>query len=977
VKVSFPVFASRSLLGGARSTETATARFTATARVGGGWLHRSTDTATATATPTNEFHPTASGPTKRARGRGRGRALNPFTTGARHNADSTVSLASRTSLVAVAAFALASVLAQPACARQSAAADPYAAWRAGEYDAAIAGLERLVRETPTEVRARVALVEVLMEVGRWDDAEEAARAAVAQPAIGAALANTLGEVLWARGRRDEAVAAFQQSVEGNAPDALSARLNLAVADWERGERDAALAAFDSFIDVYNGAAPGQLSSPELVAIGTAVRYLGIRDPQLFHDAVKAYTEAIAAADGDPNALPSAAFEPRLLMGELFLEKYDSPEAYALFREVEQLNPNHPAALLGIARARYFDGSNESLELVTKSLDVNEQSVPARVLHGRLLLDVENYDEAKDQVERALRVNPSSLDALTMLGAIAYLSGDDAAYEEARTRVLAIDPKHADFYNTIAELAVRNRRYADAVELAGQATALEPRSWWGHGIIGLNLLRKGEIDAARASLESSFAGDPYNAWIKNTLDLLDTFGEYTTHTTPHFELMLHGDEAALLAPYFGELAEEAYAALAARYGSEPPTPIRLEVYPRHADFSVRTVGLAGLGALGVSFGSLLAMDSPAARERGQFNWGSTLWHEIAHAFTLAATEHRIPRWLTEGLSVVEERRARPGWGDDASLEFLAAWKSEELYPVSELNNGFVRPKFPQQVGLSYVQASYLVEMIEQEHGFDAVLAMLRGYRDGRSDTEVFRDVLRMDGSALDDAYERYIDGRFGETLAALPARMVRDTAGGNPLARIEAESGGLFGALSAGRRALEAGELDAAAEQFEKAKTLFPGNAGPLSPYRFLADVYEQKGDLQRAADELKAYTAINENDDVANLKLAELLDGLGDHAGAAAALERVLYIYPYDAALHEKLAELHAATGDAQGVVRERRALVALDPVDRAEALYQLALAYFEAGDREAARREVLRALEIAPNFERAQELLLRLRGAE
>jgi Tfp pilus assembly protein PilF len=45
--------------------------------------------------------------------------------------------------------------------------------------------------------------------------------------------------------------------------------------------------------------------------------------------------------------------------------------------------------------------------------------------------------------------------------------------------------------------------------------------------------------------------------------------------------------------------------------------------------------------------------------------------------------------------------------------------------------------------------------------------------------------------------------------------------------------------------------------------------------------------------------------------------------------------------------------------------------VDRAEALYRLALAWHDAGDDRQARTSVLRALEEAPNFMPAQELLL------
>jgi len=105
------------------------------------------------------------------------------------------------------------------------------------------------------------------------------------------------------------------------------------------------------------------------------------------------------------------------------------------------------------------------------------------------------------------------------------------------------------------------------------------------------------------------------------------------------------------------------------------------------------------------------------------------------------------------------------------------------------------------------------------------------------------------------------------------------------------------------------------------------------------------------------------------------MDSVGNSAGAAAALERDVYIFPMKPELHTRLAGLYGKLANKQKVVRERRALVALNPVDRAEALYQLALAYYQAGEPQAARREVLRALEDAPNFERAQELLLRLQG--
>ena len=123
-------------------------------------------------------------------------------------------------------------------------------------------------------------------------------------------------------------------------------------------------------------------------------------------------------------------------------------------------------------------------------------------------------------------------------------------------------------------------------------------------------------------------------------------------------------------------------------------------------------------------------------------------------------------------------------------------------------------------------------------------------------------------------------------------------------------------------------------------------------------------------------TAINAEHYQAQLQLARLRAERGDHAGAAAALEAAIFIYPYDIDVHRDLAEQLALGERWQQVAREWRAVLALNPVDRAEAHYRLAEAYARAGNRSSAREQILYALEIAPNYYQAQELLLALRGA-
>ena len=107
----------------------------------------------------------------------------------------------------------------------------------------------------------------------------------------------------------------------------------------------------------------------------------------------------------------------------------------------------------------------------------------------------------------------------------------------------------------------------------------------------------------------------------------------------------------------------------------------------------------------------------------------------------------------------------------------------------------------------------------------------------------------------------------------------------------------------------------------------------------------------------------------------QLRERLGDSTGVRAPLERLLWISPYDVDQHVKLAELASRAGDHKTALRERRAIVALNPPDPIEARYQLAKELAAAGDAVGARRELLAVLEQAPSFEKGQTLLLELRA--
>ena len=854
-----------------------------------------------------------------------------------------------------------------------------AALRGGRYDEA----EAAYRAAHAEPGARRGLAETLRLTGRYREALEVLEggAATGPPAERLVRAEIHLEI----GEGEAAEDLLREHIErvGPASDgrSLEAETLLGLLELRRGKREPGLARLDGVIDAYNTLPGAVFRARELAAVGRAAAALGFQSPGLFRDALRVFDEAAVLDPGDPR--------PPLLAAELLLDKFNTAEAVESLTAVLRNNPRHPHGLFLTARlqdrpaAALADGG-EPTDALAQALAVNPNHPPARALEVQRLLEQDRHEEAERRAAAAVEALPDAPETLAALAAVRLLTGQDPELFELEARFRhdwAGDPL-LDL--TLASAAERRRWYREAARRSRAALRRNPDSAAASRLLGLNLLRLGDIGEGRKVLEDAFRRDPFDALVKNTLDLLDELDGFATISAPPFEFVLPAAEAAVLRPYVEALAREAVDSFRNRYGYEPPQTLRIEIYDRSADFSVRTVGIPGIGAHGVCFGDVIALESPSAREIGTYHWASTLWHELAHAAAMGLTDNRVPRWFTEGLSLLEERWR---FGDGAALPFYLALRDGKLLDLPHLDEGFVRPTWPGQVGVSYFHASLVLEHVDGEYGFAAILAMLEGYRRGMDTPQVIEGVLGITPEALDEAVDALLEARFGDTARGLEqSGSAGPGAPGHALppadpgietlvARADAAPANFALQIQAGVALQEAGRNAEAIERLERAAGIAPEYGGADGPYRYLSRLYADADQPDRARlslhDHLKRFPAAYDE----WLRLAAIYADTGKPGEAGAALTSAIEAYPMLPEPHERLAEAAAAQGLAELEVRERQAVLASGAPDRAGALHALALAHFRAGDRAAARRRVLEALEIAPTFDPALRLLLDLRS--
>jgi predicted Zn-dependent protease len=308
-----------------------------------------------------------------------------------------------------------------------------------------------------------------------------------------------------------------------------------------------------------------------------------------------------------------------------------------------------------------------------------------------------------------------------------------------------------------------------------------------------------------------------------------------------------------------------------------------------------------------------------------------------------------------------------------IPFARAIEKGQVLKIRDLNSGF---SSSQTISFAYYQASLIVEHIVDTYGQPRLRALVQAYADG-SDTEAaITKALGVDIDELQKSFDEVLEKRYANVRRALavPEGLTAETPA-DKVKAIAAEHPDNFVAQMALGESLAGSNVDGAIAAFEKAAAIIPNLGGDESPHAAIAQLALKKGDKARAARALEALTANTHTDVASARQLAGLLDPVKDAARLRTALQRVVAVDPFDGASNSALGKLAMAAGDSAEAERALRAALAAKPLDRAGAHADLAEALIQAGKKDEARQQVLEALQVAPTFTRAQDLLLKLAG--
>lgn len=663
-------------------------------------------------------------------------------------------------------------------------------------------------------------------------------------------------------------------------------------------------------------------------------------------------------------------------GDLALAKNDFAVAAEEFGKAVELQPGDPDLHYKLAESYAPSDLEKARVSLAKALELNPRHTPSLLFQAERMIDAEAYQSAESVLENVLETNPSDARAWSLLAVLAHLRTDADGEACRRANALCTWPNNPEVDHLIGKKLSQKYRFAEGASYQRRALEIDPGYLPAKMQLSQDLLRLGEEATGWRLAQEVFENDGYNVAAYNLVTLQESLAKFRTLERDGFVLRMAANEAAIYGEEVLRLLTRAKSVLCEKYDFEITEPVVVEIFPQQKDFAIRTFGMpGGAGFLGVCFGNVITANSPASQTENPSNWRAVLWHEFCHVVTLQKTNNKMPRWLSEGISVYEELQENETWGQRMTPRYREFILGDELTPVSRLSGAFLEPPSPLHLQFAYFEAAMVVEYLIEKYGLEVLKRILVDLGVGMPINE---SLQRYVGSlaALDHEFAQYARKRANSLAPTLNWE--------RPPAGIEADANAMkkwgeanpknFWALQwLAQQAIEQQDWSAAKQRLETLIEGFPEFVAAGNAYQSLAAIHRRLEEeaaeratldqlAERSADAIPTY-----------LRLLELHAADENWAAVAENADRVLAVNPLIREPYRQLARAAEKLDRPEHAIRACQALLQLDPADPAGTHFQLAQLLYAQQQTDAAKRHVLMALEEAPRFLDAHRLLLEI----
>jgi tetratricopeptide (TPR) repeat protein len=688
-------------------------------------------------------------------------------------------------------------------------------------------------------------------------------------------------------------------------------------------------------------------------------------------------------------------DPHLATARMALDKSDSKVAAQSLAKALKLDDKNPETHYLSAKAWQSTEPDRATDHLQKSLALNPKYVPSLLLVVEQKMNEEQYAKALQLLDEVEKVNPRLPKLWALRAAIAHLEGRYDAEGEARKKALSPWSLNPEVDHTIGRHLSMHYRFTESVEYQKRALTMDSSYVSAQSQLAQDLLRLGQTDPGWDMVDRVRKNDPYDVTIFNLRQLQKELDRFATLEAPGFVIRMDARESRIYGRDVVQILSEARDVLTSKYKVQLEEPIYVEIFPKQKDFAIRTFGMpGGQGFLGVCFGRLITANSPAALQVDS-NWKSVLWHEYCHVITLQKTKNKMPRWLSEGISVYEERLRDKTWGQAWDPTYREMTLGEDFVPLSKLSGAFLNPKTPMHLQYAYFESSLAVEFYVEKFGLPALLRMLDDLSLGLPAADALK---RSPGSleALDNEFAAFAKERAEgmapqadwskppvpeKTKEAIGLGIGLGSEGSeiDPAANASAndwfsKNPGAFVSLEKSlQQAVGNSKWTDALAIAEKMRTQWPDDARTTGVYAKLAMIHQRLEQIDQEREALVSLVERSSDAFDALSRLCELDETRKDWESLAKWSERLHAIQPIRFDVQQRRAMSHELIGKHATASDAWLACLELDPLDYAWMHYKAAENLKYTGRDSDAKRQVLMALEESPRFSDALRLLLQL----